>query len=154
MVFEFRIWGLFLLFILIVFSFWKKEKREGSSYSLLLISTYILEILYILCYIRDVYHSSGMILLKIYCMVFCGVFSLLTYYFLENMLSNKNNSDDKFAKIFCGVFWLIPVIFISFLKDINDMWTVIRCVAFISFLVQFISLNVIRKCHNRKNKIL
>ena len=155
MVFEFRVWGLFLLFILIVFSFWKKEKRdEKGNFSLMLICTYVLEMLYILCYIRDVYHSSGMILLKIYYMVFCGVFSLMVYYFLENMLDNKNNSNYKFAKVFCGILWFIPVIFISFLKNIDDMWTVVRCVAFISFLIHFISLNVIRKCHNRKNKIL
>ena len=86
MILEFRIWGLIILLLLLIFS----SKKKDNNFSLVLGCGYLLEFIYVLCYIL---HQNGLnidIFMKIYYICFFVCYSMITYFFVMECLKNKN----------------------------------------------------------------
>ena len=96
MVFEFRVWGLFLLFFLICFYFLgNNDKRRNSSFSNVLIGSYFLEFFYILYYIVHKNAFFDKLFLKSYYFCFCLVALFICYYFVTFFLKEQYKTDEK-----------------------------------------------------------
>ena len=70
MIFEFRVFGLFLLFFLIIFYFVRDDKiKKNRNYSIILVMSYLLEFFYLICFI-----VNDFVFDKIYCCLFIFLF--------------------------------------------------------------------------------
>ena len=92
MIFEFRIWGLFLLFILLTFySLSKNNNLKKSNYFYILFGSYFLEFIYIIAFITN----GNSIMTRIYSFVVIVVLSLYMYYFICLSLRGKYKLKDS-----------------------------------------------------------
>ncbi len=163
MVFQFRIWGLALLFMLMIFIFWyPKKTKDKNSYPLILIATYLLEFIYIICYIKLTYNQEELIWTKIYYILFSIILLLHIYYVQETIWKEKYKlENNKLEKKLTTLNRIILVIVISitcmiiFIPKKDMVWNVVQIIALITSIIQLIILTLqARDINKRKNKTL
>ena len=88
MIFEFRIWGLIVLFFLITLFSFQKKKIRGSYYFILLVS-YLSEFFYIICYILEQIQLDSVLFTRIYYLILFLLFSFYMFYFVQVLLEEK-----------------------------------------------------------------
>ena len=143
MIFSFRIFGLFLLFVLVVNYFLRNDKYRGS-FSYVLICTYFLEFMYLICYIfeKNGLYNGGV--LKIYYGIFLMLLSIYTYYIVSYIIHKKYKVDNamlnKWKKngcIFLGCSILAIIGVIMFISSEMVLFRVVLGYASVSAFVYF-----------------
>ena len=120
MIFEFRVFGLFLLFFLIIFYFVRDDKiKKNRNYSIILVMSYLLEFFYLICFI-----VNDFVFDKIYCCLFIFLSGFYIQYFLK--LKNIDKEYGITLGIICAVicffvkdsfrFLLLFLLFSSFIE--------------------------------------
>lgn len=96
MVFEFRILGLFLLlFLVLIYSFKTVNYKRNNNFRFILVSTYLLEFLYLICYIFICKEMCMKVATKIYFGCFSLVLILFMYYFIYVLLEDKYRAKES-----------------------------------------------------------
>ena len=96
MVFEFRILGLFLLlFLVLIYSFKTVNYKRNNNFRFILVSTYLLEFLYLICYIFIRKEMCMKVATKIYFGCFSLVLILFMYYFIYVLLEDKYRAKES-----------------------------------------------------------
>ena len=96
MVFEFRILGLFLLlFLVLIYSFKTVNYKRNNNFRFILVSTYLLEFLYLICYIFIRKEMGVKVATKIYFGCFSLVLILFMYYFIYVLLEDKYRAKES-----------------------------------------------------------
>lgn len=96
MVFEFRILGLFLLlFLVLIYSFKTVNYKSKNNFRFILVSTYLLEFLYLICYIFIRKEMCMKVATKIYFGCFSLVLILFMYYFIYVLLEDKYRAKES-----------------------------------------------------------
>ena len=159
MIFQFRIWGLVLLFILITLNtFSRSDLKRKSNYGIILFASYLLEFFYIICYIvRKVdIDRINILFTRIYYVLFVIVLFLYLYYFIQLILKKKYKLKDSvyesiilnFKKIVIGICFVISLIMV-FIRS-SYMWNFILIVSGVITFLHFILILKERKCLDRR----
>ena len=145
MVFEFRIWGLFLLFLLVTISSLRRNiKLSKNNFYFILVTSYILEFFYIICFMMN-----KILLTRIYFMLLIIVFSLYTFYFMQVILEEKYIMKEKekkltFIKEIIAIMDIVLII-ITYLINDSHIFTYIITIGILSSLLNLILLIAGRK---------
>ena len=148
MIFEFRIWGLFLLFILLTFySLSKNNHLKKSNYFYILFGSYFLEFIYIIAFITN----GNSIMTRIYSFVMIVVLSLYMYYFICLSLRGKYKLKDSMLEkklvYMKEIIFVFDVLFliVSFVINESYIFMFINVIGFVSAMIQLILLLAGRK---------
>ena len=131
MIFGFRILGLFLLFILVC-SYFLKDNKHRNTFSYVLIGTYFLEFMYLICYIFGKNSFDNAVMVKIYYGIFLMVLSIYSYYIYSFMIQKKYKLDhftlDKKKKVGDYFLFCVVIIIVGILMLIHDEMVLFRVV--------------------------
>ena len=159
MIFQFRIWGLVLLFILITLNtFSRSDSKKKSNYGIILFTSYLLEFFYIICYIVRKINIDRINILfsRIYYVLFVIVLFLYLYYFIQLILKSKYKLKDSvyesnilnFKRIVIGICFVISLVVI-FIRS-SYMWSLILILSGVITFLHFILILKERKYLDRR----
>lgn len=159
MIFQFRIWGLVLLFILITLNtFSRSDSKRKSNYGIILFTSYLLEFFYIICYIVRKINIDRINILfsRIYYVLFVIVLFLYLYYFIQLILKNKYKLKDtvyesnilNFKRIVIGICFVMSLVMI-FIRS-SYMWKFILIISSVITFLHFILILKERKYLDRR----
>ena len=163
MVFSFQVLGLVITFVLICFYYIKdiKKSKEVSIFRGILLTSYILELLYISVYISMRTNSGVLFFSKLYLCLCTVYYSLLFAYFLSNGLKDKyitketiyNNKINKTGRILLVAdLFSIFLIFVSPLKW--DYYIISSYAVAITHIIQIIYIFLIGNILSKYNKYI
>ena len=152
MIFEFRIWGLVLLFVLLSFSsFQQKFSLKKNNFYAILVSSYLLEFFYIICFI-----TGGVgIILKMYSIFMVVIFSLYTYYFIQTVILKKYETKElviskklSFIRELIFIFDVLFGVILFMVHDVN-IGKFIFIIGFVFSIFQLFVITMGRKIIER-----
>ena len=146
MIFEFRIFGLFVLFLLIL-SYFSKDENDRGHFSFVLICSYLLEVLYIVCYVMSKSSLGNYIFMKVYYGLF-GIYLLsVTYYFLMLFFQRKyqdglSSVTKKFygMRYLFGIAFVLVVVLVVWVSRVDVIWQYLLGFCLFQFFIHFLVL--------------